>query len=426
MNLPSTVTHDDSRFERHGGAYGLVPRAVSGYTYEVVDSSTRVMDRRGADIGTLNQTASTVLGLSNGAHTIRDIVDMLIAAFPDQSDSIPTDVVNTLATLHSRRLITLSGAPFPEESGHPEYVQRTYHCNRGDIVPGILEHMGWRAGNADEIAELSVWHRGRHDNRVAKHQAFEKFQTHEVRSKRILWENLVDAGLTRIMPDTWIDADAFHERTERGDGLWFLKLSASTLGRGVHCFTCERELRDKAASLGSEPYVIQKGVEDPVLIRDRKFTVRVYVLVTGDGSVYVHEESLVNIQPVAFDPGSTAREIHIDHSGAEVRSSDEFEVVVEHFDAIRAVARDAFRSVDHVLGFTGDPYRFQIFGLDIIISHSRGPVLIEINDWPNIGARGTDEENQRIRGIKQRVLTDMLQLVLEGESGRFRETEQGD
>lgn len=74
-----------------------------------------------------------------------------------------------------------------------------------------------------------------------------------------------------------------------GNNLWILKPNDFNRGRGVHIFNKIEEFRkllqddlacENEETLKSDLFVIQKYIERPMLINDRKFDIRLWVLVT--------------------------------------------------------------------------------------------------------------------------------------------------
>ncbi len=301
--------------------YGIVPRPVPGYIFEPGEGVTKVLTNSGEKIASLSPTAAIILELCDGVRRIQDISEILIESFTGESEMVNGDVLRTLSHLRHLQLIGLSGCPDPESSGSPEYLGQTYHCNRGTLVPEILEERGWRRAQDDEIAHLSVWSPLRAGLRIAKHQPFEVHRTTELRSKKRLWENLVRAGSTHVMPETYTNVDEFLEKRRPDGELWFLKLSSSTESRGVYCYRSSHQLTEKAHSFRNQSYVIQRGIDDVHQIDGRKSKFRVYVLVTG-GGVYVHEDARTVIQRAPYDTieyrsSRTNRSSRLDHQVLE-------------------------------------------------------------------------------------------------------------
>lgn len=89
-------------------------------------------------------------------------------------------------------------------------------------------------------------------------------------------------------------------------GLWFLKPALEAEGRGIQV------LKDPVnVSLPTRPaYVLQKGVEPPLLLRGHKFDVRIWVTVRGDGYYVVHDDGRLRVSALPYvadtaaDPGT--------------------------------------------------------------------------------------------------------------------------
>ncbi len=248
-------------------------------------------------------------------------------------------------------------------------------------------------------------------------QCYELHITHALRCKRKLALNLQAAGFGWIGPDTCPDVETFLQRDDQ-DALWFVKLSRSTEGRDVFCFRDRRGVEEKVASFGHEVYVIQRGVEDPLLIDGRKTTLRVYVVV-ANGALWLHREALHKTQRERYREDATDAAVQSDHSRAERRSSDDFPLFEAQFDRFAERVTRAFAAVSDSFDIHPDPCRFHVFGLDFVVSRSRGPMLIEVNDWPNIAIPGSGDDQERVRALRERVLTDALDLVLDGLPGRL-------
>ena len=71
-----------------------------------------------------------------------------------------------------------------------------------------------------------------------------------------------------------------------------------------------RPLRKKDVA-GGYCYVVQEYVDAPLLLDGRKFELRQYVLLRGDGSAFTYERALMRFASVEYDLHSSDRRAHI-------------------------------------------------------------------------------------------------------------------
>ena len=79
-----------------------------------------------------------------------------------------------------------------------------------------------------------------------------------------------------------------------GANLWVVKPSGLNRGRGIAIMRNMKEIQDYVFnSRQVKDWVIQKYIEKPLLINDRKFDIRVWALVTDDFRVYMYKEGYI-------------------------------------------------------------------------------------------------------------------------------------
>ena len=109
-----------------------------------------------------------------------------------------------------------------------------------------------------------------------------------------------------------------------GKNIWLLKVTGFNRGRGVSVFNSldklkglikyyseegaeapienlkEDAVQSMLMSVKSKTFVIQKYIEKPLLIHDRKFDIRVWVLVTQEMKIYFFKEGYIRTSSVKY------------------------------------------------------------------------------------------------------------------------------
>eukprot|EP00854_Cymbomonas_tetramitiformis_P011097 gene11097-13114_t len=160
-----------------------------------------------------------------------------------------------------------------------------------------------------------------------------------------------------------------------------------------------------------EPFLAQRYVSDPYLLHGRKFTIRLYLLITSVHPLrlYVHEEGLVHLAVEKYSTANcvlTLRELRsmLLKAGRPVESLwRELEST-----AVKALLSAEDRLVMHSKRLLQAGGRaFELLGMDVVIDKQMRPWLLDLTDAvPSLQA----ETNVKY-AMKERVVTDMLRLV---------------
>eukprot|EP00826_Nyctotherus_ovalis_P022823 TRINITY_DN17623_c0_g1_i1.p1 TRINITY_DN17623_c0_g1~~TRINITY_DN17623_c0_g1_i1.p1 ORF type:complete len:259 (+),score=52.65 TRINITY_DN17623_c0_g1_i1:592-1368(+) len=95
-----------------------------------------------------------------------------------------------------------------------------------------------------------------------------------------------------------------------GHNLWLLKSANLNRGRGVHIFQSLSELKrllmeycrgeSSNNKQKSFAFILQKYIEAPLLIHDRKFDIRVWILITREMDCYLFKEGYIRTSSTKF------------------------------------------------------------------------------------------------------------------------------
>ncbi len=200
------------------------------------------------------------------------------------------------------------------------------------------------------------------------------------------------------------------------DSVWIVKPGNEAHGNGIFISDSVDQILDHIDSLpdGSSPWVVQRYISSPLLLEgNRKFDIRVWVLLTHDYKVFVHNEGVLRTSCCVFDmtdlgnkfvhmTNHSIQQEHKDFGSNEENNElffDEFSKILQNdcveFDEIimpqiRDIVKHVFvagkpilESIDEI-----DDYNsFMFFGFDMIIDSKHKVWLQEINATPAIADR---------------------------------------
>lgn len=172
----------------------------------------------------------------------------------------------------------------------------------------------------------------------------------------------------------------------RGDvAVWFVKPAHLSGGRGIEVVAG----KDLAGFELPRHHIIQEGIEDIALIRGKKFTCRIYVLIWNK-SLYHFDEGFALIHAPAYRRGSTDYAVQVDHRGfQEAREGGVRMVPLSALDVSHRILDRSARAMLRLKPVfrqalsASSPLKYIILGIDLLLLKSGEIRFIEINAIPN-------------------------------------------
>ena len=181
--------------------------------------------------------------------------------------------------------------------------------------------------------------------------------------------------------------------------------------------------------------VIQKYIEKPLLYFDRKFDIRIWVLLTHDFKVYMFNEGHLKCCSVKYNLNLDDNFSHLTNysfqkynnnfgkyeKGNEVSFDDlQYNIKVNYNDCvdfknevipkIKKIIKFVFQSVKNKINGLNRNFTFEIYGFDFMLDNKFNPFLIEVNLNP-----GLEESSPLIKMLVPRMLDDALRLTVDKE-----------
>lgn len=243
-----------------------------------------------------------------------------------------------------------------------------------------------------------------------------------------------------------------HPCQNEGHNLWILKASGLNRGFGIEIFSTLERLKEllKNFSNGYEEkivqnnevivrekgqirasrFIIQKYIERPLLYQNKKFDLRVWVMITHELKGYVFNECYVRVSSEPFSTSSHEKFIHLTNNALQKYSEnyDEDETLIDTYqlEAETKLKYPDFNFREHIWSKVIEQTRlaiecchkklsqfsrklsFEIFGFDFMIDEQLNTWLIEANTNPSITTPGT-----LLKKLVPRMLNDAFKLTLD-------------
>ncbi|XP_052000925.1 tubulin polyglutamylase TTLL5-like [Xyrauchen texanus] len=245
-----------------------------------------------------------------------------------------------------------------------------------------------------------------------------------------------------IVPQTFVlpaEYQEFNSSFSKDKGPWIIKPVASSRGRGIYLVSSPSQIPL------DENILVSRYINNPLLIDDFKFDVRLYVLVTSYDPlvIYLYEEGLARFATVKYDCANTAniknQFMHLTNYSVNKKSSDYVscdDPEVEDYgnkwsmSAMLRYLRQEGKDTTLLMGQVEDliiksvvsaeihiatackmfvPHRcncFELYGFDVLIDSNLKPWLLEVNLSPSLACDAPLDLK-----IKASMISDMFSLV---------------
>jgi hypothetical protein len=186
--------------------------------------------------------------------------------------------------------------------------------------------------------------------------------------------------------------------------IWILKAGRKSRGRDISLFNDLDQLKSSTSSPNS--WVVQKYIENPLLIQERKFDIRQWVLVSSNDplTIWMYKKSYLRFSLETYSSSDLQnRFIHLTNNSISKKSkhfkASSIEGCMWTLDQFRAFLMSEFGqdiwsqkiypkmkkivkySLENV-GNLGRKNSFEVFGYDFMIDEELNPWLLEINSSP--------------------------------------------
>ncbi|XP_057344280.1 tubulin polyglutamylase TTLL5 isoform X7 [Manis pentadactyla] len=272
-------------------------------------------------------------------------------------------------------------------------------------------------------------------------------RSYELTRKDRLYKNIIRMQHTHgfkafhILPQTFLlpaEYAEFCNSYSKDRGPWIVKPVASSRGRGVYLISNPNQI-----SL-EENILVSRYINNPLLIDDFKFDVRLYVLVTSYDPlvIYLYEEGLARFATVRYDQGAKNirnQFMHLTNYSVNKKSGDYVscdDPEVEDYGNkwsmsamlryLKQEGRDTTALMAHVEDLiiktvisaelaiatackTFVPHRsscFELYGFDVLIDSTLKPWLLEVNLSPSLACDAPLDLK-----IKASMISDMFTVV---------------
>ncbi|CAG8619425.1 13596_t:CDS:2 [Funneliformis mosseae] len=179
----------------------------------------------------------------------------------------------------------------------------------------------------------------------------------------------------------------------------------------------EDEEDDDESIFHIRDWVVQRYISNPLLIRNRKFHIRSYILAISNLQVYLYKDMLALFALNAYAPTDINDALsHLTNTCLQVNEvsfkesnqvklfwdlstkDDEGEVGIISkldlemiFNQIKSILNDCFDSiVNEVTQFMPMENAFELFGFDFLVDHEMNAYLLEANSFPDFKQTGDE------------------------------------
>ncbi|CAO1427304.1 unnamed protein product [Diamesa serratosioi] len=249
-----------------------------------------------------------------------------------------------------------------------------------------------------------------------------KFSIESLKSKV---QNVV-ADIIEQWPDSIYDG--YHN-------IWILKPVGNSCGSGIILMNNEEKILSHIQNQSTSRFVVQKYIERPLLIRDRKFDIRIYFLTfinKGMVNIWLYKNCYIKFCSVDFNLDNLHKSIHVTNHGVQKNYFDlkselsktenmwtleQFKSYLKSIDKENVWEKEIYEQIKKniiavILSSLEvselEKNTFELNGADFMITYDYKPNLIEINGRPDLFF-----SKIVINMISDRLMEDIVKVVVD-------------
>lgn len=195
------------------------------------------------------------------------------------------------------------------------------------------------------------------------------------------------------IPKTYLSIDQFIKYRKNDNSLWFFKLSKYDCGNGVVPFFDEytsvknlikNHINKNIKHNQRKDYIIQKGVENLLLYHNHKFDIRIHILITHYGDVYIYKNACMRISFKEFSNTCNCKKHQCTNGslGANVQYTDKWSDWDDIYPSIRDSSKQIISTMKEYVYL--EKGKFLLIGADFIIDKYKKAWILEFNTYPNL------------------------------------------
>jgi len=176
--------------------------------------------------------------------------------------------------------------------------------------------------------------------------------------------------------------NSFYQSYLENNNLFFLKDENGTLGKGVKVF----KLKDLSDLTFKEDQIIQKSMDNPALINNRRFKLRILVVIYKE-NLYFHKKYWGSISKIEFNNNEDDKERLKLMNIITFGNGDPF--FIDNIPHLNNINNEIINSLKDIKKYYSEEINnikenlYTILGLDYVISINGSVEIVEINHRPN-------------------------------------------
>jgi hypothetical protein len=200
--------------------------------------------------------------------------------------------------------------------------------------------------------------------------------------------------------------NSFYQSYLQNNDLFFLKDPNTTLSKGVKVF----KLKDLSDLTFKENQIIQKSMVNPALINNRRFKLRILVVIYKE-NVYFHKKYWGSISKIEFNNNEDDKERLKLMNVITFDNGDPF--FIDDIPHLNNINNEIMNSLKDIKKYYSEEINnikenlYTILGIDYVISVNGSVEVVEINHRPNFWHEEYITKNSDIKCIK-----DLYKLLI--------------